>query len=187
MSAPPPPSSPYGAAPPPPPGPSGPRPGELLDRFLARLVDAVLLAVVAFLVNILFLGALLASGGLDSGLGMGGSRFTAYGVVTSLVTAAIYLGYYGLMESSRGQTVGKMVTRLHVQGASGGTPTLEEALKRNIWLAYPILGVIPFLGFLAGIAALVAVILIAVQINNDVPEHRPWTDRFAGTRVLKEG
>lgn len=187
MSAPPPPSSPYGAPPPPPPGPSGARPGELLDRFLARLLDSVLLAVVAFVINGLFFGALLASGGLDSGLGMGSASFTAYGAVTSLVTAAINLGYFGLMESRRGQTVGKMVTHLHVQGASGGLPTLEESLRRNIWLAYPILGIIPFLGFLAGIAALVAVIMIAVQINNDVPERRPWTDRFAGTRVVKEG
>jgi uncharacterized RDD family membrane protein YckC len=187
MSAPPPPSSPYGAAPTPPPGPSGLRPGELLDRFLARLVDSALLVVVGFVVNGVLLGALLATGGLNSGLGMGTMSFSAYGVVSALVTAAIYLGYYGLMESSRGQTIGKMVTRLHVQGVNGGNPTIEEALKRNIWLAYPILGVIPFLGFLAGIAALVAVILIAVQINNDVPEHRPWTDRFAGTRVLKEG
>jgi hypothetical protein len=30
------------------------------------------------------------------------------------------------------------------------------------------------------------VIMIAVQINSD-PERRPWTDRFAGTRVVKHG
>lgn len=187
MSAPPPPSSPYGASPPPYPGPSGPRPGELLDRFLARLVDAVLLGIVSFIISGVLLSALVATNGLNSGLGLGAASFSAYGAVSAVLTTAIYLGYFGLMESTRGQTVGKMVTKLHVQGASGGLPTLEEALKRNIWLAYPILGVVPFLGFLAGIAALVAVILIAVQISNDVPERRPWTDQFAGTRVLKEG
>ena len=29
-------------------------------------------------------------------------------------------------------------------------------------------------------------IMIAVQINSD-PERKPWTDKFAGTQVIKEG
>lgn len=185
MSAPPPPSSPYGAAPPPPPpGPQGPRPGELLDRFLARLIDFVLLLVLNVVANVILRAVLVSN---DSSFGMGSASFSAYAVVSSVLTAVIYLGYFGLMESNRGQTVGKMVTKLHVQGAAGANPTLEEALKRNIWLAYPLLGVIPFIGFVAGLVGLVAVLLIAVQISNDVPERRPWTDRFAGTRVLKQG
>ena len=55
-------------------------------------------------------------------------------------------------------------------------------------MALPLLGIIPILGGLvAGIGQLVAVILIAVGINNDPVARRPWTDNFAGTRVIKEG
>ena len=54
-----------------------------------------------------------------------------------MLSTVINLGYFGLMESTRGQTVGKMLMKLHVEGASGGKPTLEEAVKRNIWMGLP--------------------------------------------------
>lgn len=161
----------------------GPRPGELLDRFLARLIDGVMLFVVSLIINSVIVAAIITSG--SGGFGMYGS-FGAYAIVTSVISTVINLGYFTFMESSQGKTVGKMVMKLHVDGPGGAKPTLEQAAKRNIWLAYPILGVVPFLGIVGGIAALVAVILIAVQINSD-PEHRPWTDKFAGTQVIKEG
>jgi uncharacterized RDD family membrane protein YckC len=199
---PPPPENPYGAGagatPPPPPPPSdgpggygapvppptGARPGELLDRFLARLIDGVLLFIVGAIINGVVLAAIVSGGG--NGIGYGSTTFGAYAVISSIVLALINLGYFAFMESSQGHTVGKMLMKLSVQGPSGGKPTLEEAAKRNIWVAYPILGVVPFLGLVAGLLALVAVIMIAVQINSD-PERRPWTDRFAGTRVVKHG
>jgi uncharacterized RDD family membrane protein YckC len=163
---------------------AGPRPGELLDRFLARLIDFVILIVVGLIINSVIIAAIFSTGGA-SGLGYGGS-IGAYSVVSSILLAVIYLGYFTFMESNQGKTVGKMVMKLHVEGAAGGNPTLEEAAKRNIWLAYPILGVLPILGLIGSLLALVAIIMIAVQINSD-PEHRPWTDKFAGTRVVKEG
>ena len=163
---------------------AGPRPGELLDRFLARLIDFVILIVVGLIINGVIIAAIFSTGGV-SGMGYGGN-FGAYSVVSSIVIAAIYLGYFTFMESSQGKTVGKMVMKLHVEGAAGGKPTLEEAVKRNLWVGYPILGVLPILGLLGSLLALVAIIMIAVQINSD-PEHRPWTDKFAGTRVVKEG
>lgn len=178
--------------PPPPPDPSaygvpqtGARPAELLDRFLARLIDDVLL----FLVNVIFvvfivIGAVMGSSG---GVGMGGSY--AVGIVTSLLSTAIYLGYFAFFESTRGQTIGKMLMKLRTVGPNGGNPTLEQAARRNIFMAYPLLGIIPFLGGLIGIAAcLVGTIMIAVGINNDTVNRQAWHDQFAGgTRVLKEG
>jgi uncharacterized RDD family membrane protein YckC len=143
----------------------------------------VLLFVVSLIINSVIVAAIITSG--SNGFGMY-SSFGAYAIVTSIISTVINLGYFALMESTQGKTVGKMVMKLHVVGAGGGKPTLEEAVKRNIWLAYPILGIIPFLGIVGGIAALVAVILIAVQINSD-PERKPWTDKFAGTQVIKEG
>ena len=143
----------------------------------------VIVVVVVVIINSVLIAALITSG--SGGFGYGGS-FSTYSLVSSIVTTVIYIGYFAFMESSQGKTVGKMVMNLHVDGPTGGKPTLEEAAKRNIWLAFPILGVIPILGIIGSVAALVAVILIAVQINSD-PEHRPWTDKFANTRVIKEG
>ena len=184
--APPPASEPggYQAAPPPPPpaAPGGPRPGELLDRFLARLIDGILLFVVAFIINAVLIAAILGT----SGSFMGGGTLT-YAIVSSIISVVINLGYFGFMESSQGKTLGKMAMKLHVEGPSGGNPTFEEAIKRNWWLALGLVGVIPFLGIVGGLAQLVIVILIAVQINSD-PERRPaLTDKFADTRVVKEG
>ena len=108
--------------------------------------------------------------------------------MSAVLSTVIYLGYFAIMESSRGQTVGKMVMKLHVEGPGGGKPTLEQAAKRNIWLALPILGLIPILGgIVSAVGQLVAVIMIAVGINNDPVRRQPWTDKFADTQVIKEG
>jgi uncharacterized RDD family membrane protein YckC len=100
----------------------------------------------------------------------------------------IYLGYFAFMESNQGKTLGKMIMKLRVVGASGGNPTMEEAAKRNIWLGLPILGIIPILGgLIAWVGQIAAVIMCAVGINND-PQRQHWFDKFAGnTQVLKEG
>jgi uncharacterized RDD family membrane protein YckC len=177
----------YQAAPPPPPptAPVGPQPGTVLDRFLARLIDGILIGIVtAIIVAILVVGII----GLN-----GANAFGAYGgdyaasIVSAIIGVVINLGYFVLMESSQGRTLGKMVMKLRVQGPSGGNPTIEESAKRNWWLALPVLAVVPIVGGLIGsLIELVVVIMIAVQINSD-PERRPQlSDRFADTRVLKE-
>ena len=163
------------------------QPAELMDRFFARLIDYVILFVANMLiVSFLIVGVLMGSSGGMFGLG-GGGDFLA-GLVGSVVVAAIYLGYFAYLESSRGQTIGKMLLNLETRGQGGGRPTLEEAVKRNIWVALGILGVIPLLGpLLAGLAQLAAVILIAVGINGDTIGRRGWHDQFAGTQVFKIG
>lgn len=172
------------------PGPSadpltGARPGELLDRFLARLIDFVLLAVVnGIIVVAVIVGVVMGESG-----GIYGTSSIAGDIVAAIVSTAIYLAYFGYLESSRGQTVGKMVMKLRTVGASGGNPTMEEALRRNIWVGFGILGVVPIVGPAVGaLAELAAVIMIAVGINNDTVNRQAWHDNFAGgTRVVKVG
>jgi uncharacterized RDD family membrane protein YckC len=172
--------------PPPPPDPSvygipqtGARPGELLDRFAAKLIDGVLLVVVYVVVALVLIAGVI--------LNSVGSTYVV-GVVTTLVLFALQMGYYVYLESSRGQTVGKMVMKLRVVGAQGGNPSMEEAFRRNIWLGVGLLAVIPVLGLLSPIVSLAAVIYIAVTINGDPVARQGWHDKFAGgTRVIKEG
>ena len=65
---------------------------------------------------------------------------------------------------------------------------MEEAFKRNAWVAIGILGAIPFLGFVASLLSLAAVITIAVTISNDRVARHGWHDNFAGgTTVFRVG
>ena len=83
------------------------------SRFLARLIDGILIGVVS--VILIVLDQPRRSRGIIGGI--------------------IYLGYYVYMESSRGRTLGKQILKLRVHGAAGGNPTMEEAFKRNAWAA----------------------------------------------------
>lgn len=151
---------------------------------MARLIDHLLLAVVnGIIAGVLVAGIL----GLDAATfgGLGGASYAAV-AVSSILSVAIALGYFGYMDSTQGRTLGKMVMKLRVVGASGDKPTFEESVKRNVWIALGLGGLIPFLNILTSLAQLVVVILIAVQINSD-SEKKPWTDKYAGTQVLKEG
>ena len=165
--------------------PGGRRPGELLDRFLARLMDHLLIGVInAIIVSVVIVGAVLGSDGTYY-LGYGDSILA--GLVSAVLSTLIGLGYFVYMETQHGKTLGKMVMKLRVENEAGGKPTVQESVKRNCWMALPLLGVIPIIGgFIGSVGQLVAVILIAVGINNDTVRRRPWTDTLAGTQVIKE-
>ena len=188
---PPPPPPPQGGgygAPPPPLG--QPRPGELLDRFLARLIDGVLLGIAFGVLFTVFAAALISDTTIDSRGNIDEGSTLLFGIVFGVVAGAASLAYYALMESKNGATVGKQLMKLKVVGPDGvGHPTLEQAVRRNIFVAAPLGYIIPVLGpLLAGLAALVGQILIAVGINNDPARRQAWHDKFAGgTQVLKIG
>jgi len=191
----------YGTAPPPygaPPGypgsaygpaPTGPgRPADLGVRFLARLIDFVLLFVVNAVVSlILVVGALGLDGGSFNDLAYGGDY--AYRAVNGVVQAAIALAYFALMEARTGQTVGKMLLGLRTEGSDGkGRPSLDAAVRRNFWVALGALAVVPFIGsFVGGLAQLVITVVIMVTITQS-PSRQGWHDRLAGgTRVVRGG
>lgn len=166
--------------PPPPPSVSAVgRPGDLMTRFLAKLIDWVLLAVV--------MGVVFAFAGLAT-FGFGGRGGYFFGVLSSVLSTAIVLGYYAFMESNSGQTVGKMLLKLKVENLAGAKPTMEQAIRRNAYFALSLLGIIPFLGgLISGLASLAAVIYIAVTISNDAVTRRGWHDQFGETRVVTTG
>ncbi len=164
------------------------QPGELMDRFLARLIDHVLLLVVNMIVVSFLVVSVLLSGSMSGGFGFGSGGSYLSSVVGALLGAAIYLGYFAYMESSRGQTIGKMVMKLETRGEGGGRPTMEEAVKRNIWVAFGVLSIVPIVGgLLSGLGQLAAMILIAVGISGDAVRRQGWHDKFAGTQVVKIG
>jgi len=173
----------YGYGPPP---VAAERPGDLGVRFLARLIDFIVLGVVVQVVNAVIVGGLFGlNGGSLSGVGLG--SVYAYSAVSGVITAAIYLAYFVLMESRRGQTLGKMLLKLHTEAPTGGLPSTEMALRRNFWVGLGVLAIIPFGGAIGSIAQLVIVIVIAVTISQS-PSREGWHDRFAGgSRVVRKG
>jgi uncharacterized RDD family membrane protein YckC len=162
------------------------QPADLLMRFLARLIDFIIIGVVAAIISQILLVSIfgLTSGG-GFGMSLGGAY--AYSALSGVIDAVLYLGYFAGLESRNGQTLGKMLLKLQTQGPDGGTPSMEQAIKRNFWVALSLLAVIPFGGVLGGLAELVIVIVIAVTIGNS-PTKQGWHDGIAGgTKVIKIG
>lgn len=151
--------------PPPPPGAAGEAGAGAGRRAAARLLDAVLVGVPASIV--------LAVLGLPAQtIGLGG--LDAW--VPSALTAAAWFAYHALTEGLVGTTLGKRLLRCRVVDDTGGPPGVRAAATRNLWLG---LGLIPFVGGLAWLAAIV-VILGSVSRSSD---GRGVHDRLAGTAV----
>jgi uncharacterized RDD family membrane protein YckC len=192
-----------GATPPPPPPAQGehqpaaaPRtggvgqPADLGPRFVARLIDFVLIGIAnAIVVGALVAGTLMGTNAaVFGGWGLGTGSTWAANAVTTISTTVLTLAYFALMEHYFGQTVGKMLLKLRTQGPGGGHPSLEQALRRNAFTAIGIIGIIPFVGFLGSLLSLAAVITIMVTINNDTTDRHGWHDNFAGgTTVIRVG
>ncbi|MCM3661996.1 RDD family protein [Georgenia satyanarayanai] len=158
------------------------QPAELSTRVLARLVDNILLTVVNGIV-----GWLLGADAFTTVLMTGRVDYDTLALVT-VVSTAITLGYFVLLESARGQTLGKMLLNVRTVGAAGGNPTTTEALKRNLWTAVGIVGIIPALAWLGSLLSLAAVITILVTVSSNTATRQGWHDRFAGgTRVVRAG
>jgi len=158
------------------PAEGGGAPADLGPRVLARLIDYLILWAVIFVILVPLFIALSFLGSVGGAFGTG---FGFGSLIFGILVAAIVVGYFAVMESMRGQTIGKMALGLKTEGPNGGNPTTEEAVKRNLWMA---LNIIPILG---GLLELAAAIYIMVTINNS-PTKTGWHDQFAGgTKVIK--
>jgi uncharacterized RDD family membrane protein YckC len=161
------------------------QPADVGIRLGARLIDYVILGIVLTLINILVIGAIWNTSG-GNGFVMSYGNSYAATAVSAVVSALVYLGYFSLMESGQGKTLGKMILRLQTRGPNGGKPTAEQAVRRNIWVAAGILAVVPVVGsWVGGLLELVAVIAIIVTISQS-PTKQGWHDQFAGgTSVVR--
>lgn len=149
---------------------------EAWQRVVARLVDHVGLA---FVTAMLFLPL-----GLGAAV-LGGAAGLLAGAASAVLSAALTVGYFTLLESRGGQTLGKRLLGLRVVDATGRAPAPAAALRRNAWTGLGILGVVPFVGgLLGGVATLVAAVTILLGLAGDT--RRGWHDTFAGTRVVSD-
>ena len=149
---------------------------ETWQRVVARLVDHVLLAVVT--------AVALAPLGLGASV-LPGTGYLA-GAVGSVLAAAATVGYFTVLESRDGRTLGKRLLGIRVVTADGATPRVDEALRRNLWTGLGMLGVVPLVGgVVGGLATLVAAVTILLGI---VRTGQGWHDEAAGgTCVVAAG
>ncbi|HEX2402101.1 MAG TPA: RDD family protein [Mycobacterium sp.] len=143
------------------PPPSGQEPGGLLLRFIARLIDGIIVNIVAFAIA-------LAIGSV-----------TNYWV-TGLFSGLLMFLYFLAFESTQGWTPGKKLLGLSVRGPGGAPkPDVQQAAIRNVWT---LLNIIPFIG---GLLTLIAVIVIAVTINSSPTKQGKHDELAGGTQVIK--
>ncbi len=157
-------TNPYGA-----PGgtyPGGPpvgygQPGRLWPRWGARLIDGFLVGIVSWVISAIF-------GVSDSIL------------ATGFFSGALMFVYFVAMEVTQGQTLGKKLLGMIVRGPGGASkPDFKQSAIRNAWTLFPI---IPYVGGLLGV---IAIIWIAVSIENSPTKQGKHDELAGGTQVIK--
>jgi len=137
------------------------RPGGLGARFGARIIDGLLVGIVA--------GVLAMAFGASNNI-----------MVTGLFSGVLMFAYFVAMEVTQGRTVGKMALGLSVHGPGGAPkPDVKQSAIRN---AFTLLTVIPYLG---GLLAFIAYIVIAVTINSSPTKQGKHDELAGGTQVVK--
>ncbi len=142
------------------PSPGG-EPGGLLLRWVARVIDGIIVGVVS---SVLIFATDTASSFL----------------VTGLFTGVLMFAYFVVLETTMGGSLGKKVLGLSVLGPGGAPkPTVGQSAIRNSWTLLP---VIPLVGGLLGV---IAIIIIAVTINGSPTKQGKHDDLAGGTQVVK--
>lgn len=138
-----------------------PGPGK---RFLARLLDAVIVGIPVSLI--------LAGMGLPAPtIALGGTEAWAQGAIT----AGLWFLYYVAFEAVTGATLAKRIMNMKVVSETEGAAGLGPAALRNSWI---LLGLVPAVG---GVLLLGAVVWIVVSIGRS---NKGIHDRLAGTAVI---
>jgi uncharacterized RDD family membrane protein YckC len=141
--------------------PAHTEPGGLLPRFLARLIDGIIVGIVGYIVVFAL-------------------QFQSNIIVTGLFTGLLTFVYFVAFEVTQGWTPGKKILGLSVHGPAGAAkPDARQSAIRN---AFTLLSIIPFVG---GLLAFIAVIVIAVTINSSPTKQGKHDELAGGTQVVK--
>jgi uncharacterized RDD family membrane protein YckC len=138
------------------------RPGGLGLRFFARLIDGILVNIVAFVLSIFLFDT------------------DYWFLATGLFSGALMFGYFVLFEVSQGATPGKKLLGLAVHGPGGAPkPDVTQSAIRN---SFTLLAVVPYIG---GLLAFIAYVIIAVTISGSPTKQGKHDELAGGTQVVK--
>jgi uncharacterized RDD family membrane protein YckC len=137
-------------------------PGGLGARFFARLIDGILVNIVAFLLSMFLFDQ------------------DYWWLVTGLFSGVLMFGYFVLFEVTYGSSPGKRLLGLAVRGPGGAPkPDVRQAAIRN---SFTLLAVIPYIG---GLLAFIAYVVIAVTISTSPTKQGKHDELAGGTEVVK--
>jgi uncharacterized RDD family membrane protein YckC len=172
------------------PGPGGVALADSPNRFIAALIDFIILGVVGFIINTISTSVL---GDQLSVFGLVVTTAKYPSLISSLVTVVIMLvisgGYFIYMWSRmNGATIGMRVLKLSVRdAASGGPITQQQAINR--WLLIGAPWALDFfygwgIGIIISLAVVVWYIYLYVTIAQS-PMRQGFHDKYAKTVVAK--
>ena len=146
---------------PPPPQYGAGNPGGLGIRFAARVIDGILVGIIAFLLAFVV--------GLQSNI-----------MVTGLFSGLLMFVYFVALEVTQGASLGKKILGLSVRGAGGAPkPDVKQSAIRN---SFTLLPIIPYIG---GLLAFIAYVVIAITINGSPTKQGKHDELAGGTQVVK--
>ena len=193
MPPPPPDDSSWSSQPPPPPGPAptSPQPmtgwatlgtGEGVElagpggRLGARIIDIAIIVVVFIILIIVGVASAIGVADGDSTITEEDTAAVGTIIAFTLLAVAISILYEVTLIATKGQTLGKMATRIKVVRADNGlVPGWGKSIGR--WIIPAALGFIPFVGWLLSLLVYVSLLWDKVR--------QGWHDKAAGTLVIK--
>ena len=193
MPPPPPDDSNWSSQPPPPPGPPSQGPqaatgwatlgtGQTVElagaggRLGARIIDTVIMGVVAIILIVAGLVSAIGLTGGDSATGEDAAAGVGAFIAFAVVGVVIGILYEVVLIATKGQTLGKMAVRVKVVRADNGLePGWGKAIGR--WIIPAALGFIPFVGWLLSLLVYLSLLWDKVR--------QGWHDKVAGTLVIK--
>jgi uncharacterized RDD family membrane protein YckC len=139
-------------------------PGGVGVRFFARVIDGILVNLVAFGLSIVLFD------------------WDYWWMVTGLFSGVMMFGYFVLFEVTYGASLGKRLLGLAVHGPGGAPkPNVTQSAIRN---SFTLLAVIPYY-YIGGLLAFVAYIVIAVTISASPTKQGKHDELAGGTQVVK--
>lgn len=159
---------------------SGGQPAGFWIRFVAWIINAILIAIVTIPINMVFATASDPTTGMP----------IAASPIASVISLVVVIAYFGLLEGGAKQaSIGKMAMGLKVTDGSGGPVGFGKAALRA-WPYYigtigllldSLAGTTPTLAGITGLAALISFIVIAFT-----PRKQGIHDMIAHTFVVKK-
>jgi uncharacterized RDD family membrane protein YckC len=139
---------------------------EIIKAAVTMQYQGIWIRFISFLIDTIVLGVLIGVIGSILGFSVV-SRTAGWGF--GLLSFIIFLAYFTYLEGSKGQTIGKMVTKIKVVGEDGEMINMNQAFTRNI---------------LRAIDGLLAYLIGAILIWRSEKKQR-LGDRIAKTVVIK--
>lgn len=128
-----------------------------IRRFVAALIDWIILVIITWLISILLLPILFTFGG-----------FAGFGIIGGFFAGLIAIAYFTFLEGTRGSSLGKHLLNFKVVPTSGGMD-FTKALIRNV----------------SKIHWLILLIDLLVGLFTDGDPRQRYLDRIAHTTVVR--